>query len=808
MDIFSRNRTFLVVFAILVIFVIFIMQSFKSQAKELFSNLVDNYPQPNYDNGEPINIRKNTKTFNPRGRYRSDALFSNNRMSRQRCETQCKKQPECNPIENNECSITYNDSDKSCYCQFRKKDITTEGFEDRITPLDFAKNTLVQLPNLAPVAQYNTSKDQCEPLKKVTLGKWSDFNIRSRNEMSYSFWIYFNESELSTKTRRYTEILRLYDQGTKYGDGRDRYTLIHIYESSPVLQIRSCTVNNVNDTVSLEDELKNHRIGFPNTPTWVCITFGDGVMKVYFNNELKTHHQTDTFYEPQPDSIFVLGKSNDNEGIYLSQFRLYDKTLSDDDVKVLYNSSTPPPCNALTSTSEGFTGSFKQLFSMFNGSQEGFQSSYSNSIPSEDKCPQTVYGRYLNSHSLFSVEQMNLARESYFNKIQSKKGLRITLPAPLINESVLRKVQNGTTQCMRHGDNVPTGSIYDSNAVNSSNQGKHKSDQNGQPYNYLTKEDKAYLIRNGKTEDFTTTLNEVIKSNKPQNLLSLDDNDEIVIHVKHGAYLHFILNKSSFKGSKYNNDKPRMLNDMRNFIRIVNTDSAAMKCASTQVCSGLTYLKTLGTCASLSSDVYDKTEKYNTGFGHREIKCTHLSKMEYLEIPNRYNFNNHDSTISMWFKVDSSVRNTIDPTYKKNWWLRLLNFGIPKNWYMEKEVIIAIGGEPRHQYLEFYIDGYHVRQVSQVGTGQWQHIIWVIRDGSWDFYHNGAKMPTITEPRHGKKPSRLPNYSGNHEYKQQIGAPGVFWDPVFESHIGDFKIYNKALSDLEAWVEFTGNSEI
>jgi hypothetical protein len=69
-------------------------------------------------------------------------------------------------------------------------------------------------------------------------------------------------------------------------------------------------------------------------------------------------------------------------------------------------------------------------------------------------------------------------------------------------------------------------------------------------------------------------------------------------------------------------------------------------------------------------------------------------------------------------------------------------------------------------------------------------------------------MPTITEPRHGKKPSRLPNYNGTHEYNQQIGAPGVFWDPKFESHIGDFKIYNKALSDLEAWVEFTGKSEI
>jgi hypothetical protein len=115
--------------------------------------------------------------------------------------------------------------------------------------------------------------------------------------------------------------------------------------------------------------------------------------------------------------------------------------------------------------------------------------------------------------------------------------------------------------------------------------------------------------------------------------------------------------------------------------------------------------------------VYDKTEKYNTGFGHREIKCTQLSKMEYLEIPNRYKFHNHDSTISMWFKVDSNVRNTIDPTYKKNWWLRLLNFGIPKHWHMEKEVIIAIGGEPRHQYLEFYMDGYHSRQISQVGTG-------------------------------------------------------------------------------------------
>jgi hypothetical protein len=541
MDIFSRNRTFLVIFAILVIFVIFIMQSVKENSKELFSNLIDNYPQPNYDNGEPINIRKNSKTFNPRARYRSDRLFSDYQMSRQRCDTQCKKQPECNPIENNECTISYNDLDKSCYCQFRKKDATTEGFEDRITASDFAKNTLIQLPNLAPVVQYNTSKDKCEPLKKVTLGKWSDFKIRSRNEMSYSFWIYFNESELSTKTRRYTEILRLYDQGTKYGDGRDRYTLIHIYESSPVLQIRSCTVNNVNDTVSREDELKNHRIGFPNTPTWVCITFGDGVMKVYFNKELKTHHQTDTYYEPQPDSILVLGKSNDNEGIYMSQFRLYDKTLSDDDVNALYESATPPPCNALTSTSEGFTGSFKQLFSIFNGSQEGFQSAYGNSIPPEDKCPQTVYGRFLNPQYSFSVGQMSLVRDNYFNKIRNNRGKRITLPPPMINESILRKVQKGTSQCMRHGNNIPVGSIYDSNNVNSSNQGKHKSDQNNKPYDYLTKGDKAYLVRNGRTEDFTTTLNEVLKSNRPQNLLNLDNNDEIIIHVKHGAYLNFIL---------------------------------------------------------------------------------------------------------------------------------------------------------------------------------------------------------------------------------------------------------------------------
>ena len=153
----------------------------------------------------------------------------------------------------------------------------------------------------------------------------------------------------------------------------------------------------------------------------------------------------------------------------------------------------------------------------------------------------------------------------------------------------------------------------------------------------------------------------------------------------------------------------------------------------------------------------------------------------------------------------------IRPRRKKHWWKRLVNFGTPYKWYMEDELIIAIGGDGVHQNMVFYIENGDKRShiaytIRQVMDGNWHHIIWVIQNGRWTFYHNGDKVWSSKSTWTG--PPLMPkNTPTTTDSRQVVGAPAVFWDPYSQPCIGEFEIINKPIDDNEAWVMYINESQ-
>ena len=215
MDIIGRNRTFLVIFGLIVLFVVFIMQYWNTFASaESFSNLKDTYPD-SYNMGQWVTIKGSVPITDddPQKRYEGGYLkkTSDNNV----CTYKCNQQPECSKIHGNECKSEVMAHDGNCYCAFRRiqdnfqgmndKPLIQEGFEANESVLSFAKRTLKELPNVAtPSATFLSSKINdgseqvsCQQLEQnLNVARWKDLGIDKRDEMSMSFWIYFDEAIL------------------------------------------------------------------------------------------------------------------------------------------------------------------------------------------------------------------------------------------------------------------------------------------------------------------------------------------------------------------------------------------------------------------------------------------------------------------------------------------------------------------------------------------------------------------------------------------------------------------------------------
>jgi hypothetical protein len=950
MDI-GKNRTFLVIFGLLVLFIIIIMQCWK----ESFSNLQDSYPD-GYGMGNWINIdgRSKIADSNPSKRYEGGWALSNGTYNKNVCNERCEKQPECNQLEKNECKSTFYPDDHRCYCKFRRIQENYEGLKDNIhysegfeSILETSKRVIVELPN-APIGEFSyppTNKDCVQLQKDLGTYKWEDLKITSRNAMSLSFWIYFDEAILMTQWRSWISILQImtkqYADGGGSWYGNDRFIGIWLIQNAPVLHIRN--IARKGDSIEPNDgapnERINNRIGFDPRPSWMTITYDNGKMKIFKNGEcINRHtHEYGRYVTPPNDAVLVLNR-HDKKGIYMHSLQFYNRILSEKDVKDIYTSiqNNCPSCwlNSINDTTqEGFFSGGSLLSSplrFISSSISGLKTTTTQAIENfaghrhdapdtgsaidEKLCHKKMYPYTGNSSNIIQSDPVVIKEfRQTISQHDFNHFYNLSRPAPLLADiTIMKKIDREGKTCGAHGKNS-------GKAHYSGNQEKYPSDnqiKNKINSDKLLHHDQATIEIRGRKRDFKNELNALLQSGNitDDNAFMFRDGDKINVRCVHGTYNWVVLGDFTYKGEDYRNTSmnvkrsveyvhkkykgnfavnnsnmggdpyrgvrkylrikyrsgsntsskvipehtnasipqnavieeayyglenqtqdlsniQKLVNKIRSDLKAANDDNninPIYKAGDSQLCSMYTSYVQWGKASTPSKAEYDLTATIPLRYcdKNRTLKYHQLTGEEYFDIASPLSYDTTKGcTFSMWFKIDKNVNDSIQPSYKKRWWKRLVNFGIPHEWRLKNEVIIAIGGDDTHQTMDFAITGDNLRgnkwrhtayTIRQVMDGNWHHIVWSMHPGgkqikggveteqlpSWSFYHNGDKMWSSSNVGGGE--AALPSNTSalSSDFRQHVGAPACFWDPYFQPAIGEFQIVNKAVTDEEAWIMY------
>ena len=430
----------------------------------------------------------------------------------------------------------------------------------------------------------------------------------------------------------------------------------------------------------------------------------------------------------------------------------------------------------------------------------------------EKLCHNKLYPSTKDSANQAIQSDENVVR-SFRSKI-NQYGIEVWLdknqkrPQPMISQNDLKKISNNGKQCTTHGKDA--GPLHlsgnDKNKIADS-QGVNKGEAS-----ILLQYDDAFIVKRGRNVNIKNELNGLLQediNNIRDNSFTFgfDGDDKILINIKHGYYWWLHYATLEYKAKDWKTKKKELIQKMKAEIKNHNTDSTEGKyiCDTAEMCSGYTGWVKWGNCSKPTGPDNNLVATVPLKYCNRTrtIKYTQLEGEQYLEIDRPLSYSNEGCTFSMWFKVD---QDKIDPQDRKHWWKRLVNFGVPHQWYLKDELIIAIGGDDVHHTMDFYVQNGGKRShvaytIRQVMDGNWHHIIWVIQDGRWTFYHNGDKLWSSTTTWWGKPLMPKSTQSGT-DSRQVVGAPAVFWDPYPQPCIGEFEIINRPITDNEAWIMY------
>ena len=113
---FTKYRTFFIMFGVLVFFLMIFAHAYETEGFSDYSTKDNIYEKGGsvYINGEFNN------TTDIYGRYNTRGPLSKTTTSSASCELACDRQDECNPINKNVCSSSYNAYSKTCSCSFSR----------------------------------------------------------------------------------------------------------------------------------------------------------------------------------------------------------------------------------------------------------------------------------------------------------------------------------------------------------------------------------------------------------------------------------------------------------------------------------------------------------------------------------------------------------------------------------------------------------------------------------------------------------------------------------------------------------------
>jgi len=166
-----------------------------------------------------------------------------------------------------------------------------------------------------------------------------------------------------------------------------------------------------------------------------------------------------------------------------------------------------------------------------------------------------------------------------------------------------------------------------------------------------------------------------------------------------------------------------------------------------------------------------------------------MTKEEYINVSKPIHFSGNGATFTMWFRASS-----------KNWnWPRLFDFGAGMD---KHNYIVSVMGRSLNFFVKDKNNNWHYKMWVLKGIVEsWIHLSWVMnKDGTWVIYINGSEYTRYDNME--QPPTYLEGAPNNPESerekivrdKQYIGRSNWWWDAFYDGKIGDFRIFDEALS--------------
>ena len=849
MDLFSRNRTFLVIFFLLALFTIFFVQFFFPFRKESFL-LEEKYPNE-WKEGAPIYIRSKFLDNPLRYNVEKKPLYGSSSHNPARCNTQCMNQTECQdkgPNWKNTCKMEMTDR---CYCQFSRVDKNKEGFSD-------LQDILRVFPNV-PIWKDANSENKWHPITKQTdLVRWSDLKKRAESidrtlnisNISFSFWVYFDEA--LGRNRPLTSIFQIANgdyNGDRNWRGRDRYLAVFAYPERPTLHIRTMRHKNINAggrEFSLEnDDYGGNEIGYNHLPSFVCVVVSNNQIKLYVDGEEQNKFGVG-YLSPPPDDAKIMSGityapyNGEPKGISIRDFFIYGESLKEFNIKAIYKYQKNTVL-AARGWDQGNVEEFSLMGSLRNFfksdlNQESFLSGEQPPAINTDstlaeQAPDDFFKSFDNAAAVDKDDNVQYryrdAKEFHENRDSIISQSRsITINKTSITTEYAKLRSNIGNSCYRNYNEEKSSNFQDHPQWKTYEVMNVK--QEISPYKtppiLLDKTNLFRAVMKEYSEGRQVTLNKDFQLDRPfklhiqmprnwqpNNNMPLYSKGTVITQQKDSNSITF-----EYKPGQENTFFTEVANTVQCYNRVDHFwDQGAKQCkpyhwagtcgpSAPKCINNIAWVK-MGRCSADGNE--NDFEKYEEEVQVADMSMRKLSyvdlnekKGEYLDlvVPSTIEkdvmFSQEGTTFSMWFKVEPGMRK------RTRQWFRLVDFGNRSWWRIRDDIIIAIDGDNTKSRL---ICGASVNGrnhwawnlASQVLDNKWHHIAWVLvpEKGSepahWIIYHQGKPL--------GRR--RRPYPENKERNTKHVGGPAVHWDPSFGPSIADFRIDKGVLNHAQIW---------
>ena len=834
MDLFTRYRTYFVMFVIFA-FVSFFLFKYLEQTmtrKETFSS------DDNGWNNDTLPLTIKSEAAEPTT-YRnepSEGIKKDNVDGTAFC-----------PISKN--------GDRSC--QFQRVD-RLEGFVNPVT--DILRNT----PNL-PIWKDPQSKHKWSPLsKRPTIITWGELKrLAAKTEkkldianISFSFWIFFDEA--LGKTRPYTSIFQISQQISSPNQTTNPYlqdTSLAVlgWERRPVLRFvymtDEHTLKTGNDFSNESDLYGGNQIGYNHVPSFIVITIQNNVIRLNMDGVEQNTFGSGYVLPPNDDYVLSSGitflpNNATPVGISVRDFHIYGEYLPTSHIQSMYNHTKNDILSARgwDQSKIGFLEGFTNGGNFFKQAIETFTTgSISMNNNNDFSAAATVDQNDINRYD----EYLKAYQRDFAQMVIESKQIAISNPSFGFKDTKLRTLDGNS--CYR--DNGKTEPSNFQKPPQHDKYSIHKAELELKTTKTIFSRKLGYSYKTTTNSyDMTYQLNVVLKAIQDGRKVTVEDKYKLKpfklhIHLKNGwntNYLNIPLTGENKDNTTFTmvftpGEEKTFYKKMADAIRCYNKldhvwDRSNDTCVEKEGNSGLTCGISAPKCVNYVSDykwgkcavdkannVFDRQLEsvQIEDFSMRNLSSVNLdaSKDEFLELnvdPDKETdimFSDQGTTISMWFKVDPERRKTTGE------WCRILDF-CNKEWVKTSDdILIAIDGDSTMGGKIIFgakvsVSGstaYDSESISQVMNNKWHHIAWVMtpdRAGlpaHWILYHNGKPLGIRDRPYPPKKVRNT----------KVIGGPAaVPWDHYWGPSIADFKIYKGILTHAQIWKLYSVNNVI